>query len=161
MFQLIGNILVSRELFSFHGHCDYEKCGGACCTGKGLGTPVTASDVNRLCEGTGLEPDQFMTLGDRPRMKCLDNGSCVLFKAGKCTCNEVKPLFCSLFPMVLQEGVPFSRLTLTPYDHCLFRDQEPLYLETMAPIITRMVDPGFSRALEEYLGREPGSLESW
>ncbi|PKK91978.1 MAG: hypothetical protein CVV64_00745 [Candidatus Wallbacteria bacterium HGW-Wallbacteria-1] len=154
MFVLIGNTLVSRQLLDFHKICDYGKCMGACCRGAGKGTPLLPADVERLMAGSNLSAEDFVDFSDGLRMRCRVGGDCLFLNGSICPHNSIKPLFCSLFPAVPVQGTPFQKLILSPYDHCVFRDFQGLYLETVADTVTALMDSSFRRSLEDYLGRE-------
>ncbi len=78
------------------------KCGD-CCRGYG-GTYVTASDIRRIADYIGEDPDHFedrycQMSGRRPVLAQAPNGYCVFWKE-ICRIHPVKPRMCRRWPYI-------------------------------------------------------------
>lgn len=132
-YQLAEGFLVDERLTTMRVTCDYEACGSACCRGGGLGTPLSGEEIERIEPIAGkLGQPEFWEISSGARMKCRDDGDCLFFvpddsadgtarRGGRCCIQEIKPLFCSLFPIVLDTAGPIPRLDFSPYPGCRFK----------------------------------------
>ena len=81
--------------------CDFKGCAARCCK---AGREVTIRDIKRISEGTGLKPEEFLTvLSDKRGLFHLKGkkGRCI-FLAEDLTCTlhdkGLKPIFCQMYP---------------------------------------------------------------
>jgi|TARA_B100000315_G_scaffold260213_1_gene320013 Fe-S-cluster containining protein len=80
--------------------CVFKECKAACCSSK---REVTAGDIRRIANSTGLNPEEFADLNDDKglfRLKSVKNSCFFLREDSSCKIHKlgVKPLFCRMFP---------------------------------------------------------------
>jgi Fe-S-cluster containining protein len=91
-------LIIYSEPFERWG-CVHEKCDAQCCIG---GREVTAGDIERISQATGLKPEEFADLNHKRglfRLKSRD-GKCIFLDGNSCTLHEKgsKPIFCQMYP---------------------------------------------------------------
>jgi hypothetical protein len=144
MYKLIDNVLVDKRLLSLKIDCSVASCNSACCFGEGLGSPLTPDDINRI---SAVETLDFIDLSFGPRLKTESHtikGACVFFNGRRCSIYNIRPIFCTLFPIVIEQGIPFKKMLFKPYDHCVFKKSETLLIKKYKSCIEKELGLVFS-----------------
>lgn len=145
---LIGNILVSDELFDVDFHCNLSQCKGACCIEGDSGAPITHEEKENINSAlpsilpllpetnqnairemgfaeTDWRDNEFVT-------QCLPDGMCVFAQRNKwgilsCAIEEAhnagltniqKPLSCHLYPIRVSKVGEYTALNYHKWDIC-------------------------------------------
>lgn len=132
--QEFGNVLISDEVWQTHFECDLEKCLGCCCKYGDLGAPISEEEQSMIADNLDnvaplltRQNYQLLKAGVSERYKgnlhiieIAENTPCPLSftdEKGIILCSlhrysldnklpllDVKPMWCSLFPLIINRS---------------------------------------------------------
>ncbi|MEG2140774.1 MAG: YkgJ family cysteine cluster protein [Bilophila sp.] len=100
---------------------DCQMCG-QCCEGEG-GIVLSPRDLQRLCQGLGLEQDAFLATyavfrNGKNQVRTGEDGKCIFFREGTgCSVDVDKPDVCRAWPFFRGNMVDAESLYLAK-DYC-------------------------------------------
>ena len=120
---LVDEIIISDLVIETRFCCDLSDCRGACCQEGERGSPLREGEAEAIKsllptiipklpeENQSLLAERrfYLKDGSREELLCLPNGRCVFGKVKEvggpvtCTIEELKPLFCHMFPLRLDD----------------------------------------------------------
>ena len=148
-------MIIYSEPFERWG-CVHEKCDAQCCIG---GREVTAGDIERISQATGLKPEEFADLNHKRglfRLKSRD-GKCIFLDGNSCTLHEKgsKPIFCQMYPFKF-DGIIYADeivLKVSVVKDCPGFDEGPELGENFEIAIEELVNK-FIKEIKDFLKSE-------
>jgi hypothetical protein len=181
----IDGILVSDELLTTRFACDLGVCKGNCCRYGDRGSPIVASEGERI---ERLLPELGKFLPERNRqfldagVSETEKGSLYLREMKKntpcplgfldphgillcslhalalehqCPVGDYKPFWCRMFPVVIRHHLTGFSLNVFLTEHCHSLPNPPFLVEAYYPELTTLFGAPWVRKLAEHLGSNP------
>lgn len=161
----VDNVLISDEVFSTKFACDLSRCRGKCCQYGDLGAPISEDEIETIRRNlqqvsTMLPENQvkFLEAGISetykgslhireigPNLPCPLSYTrnkivfCSLHSlaiSNKVPLLELKPLWCSLFPLTIKKSGELWLINLHTADFCVSEKDAPPVLLSFADLLT-------------------------
>jgi Fe-S-cluster containining protein len=183
--KMIGNIIISDEVWDTKFSCDLSKCKGKCCQYGDIGSPITEEEEIRIKDNlknikTMLSNENINLLnkgittkdsrGDLHIVEGAHNTPCPLSfinKDGIVLCSlhdyclkskqkvlDLKPLWCSLFPLIIKSTPVGWIINCYIPDFCKSIDNPPPLLLSFADYLSEIFGEKWVETVREEYRRE-------
>jgi hypothetical protein len=182
--QIIDNVIISEQVWNTRFSCDLTKCLGKCCQYGDLGAPICeeeAINIEKNLENVfpylPLQNQKFLQAGVRELFhgtlhirEIQENTPCPLAhmpdgKTVLCSLHsyaldnnipllDVKPLWCSLFPLIIKKSADGWMMNLHIPDFCVSEENAPPVIISFAPLLETIFGKEWIEKVEELYRQE-------